>query len=158
MEAAQVLWTNLQRGNNITSLIHNLVYALIGEPISGADTNQWNCPLTCWLAILSVKSDRKFRSAVHYTPVLAQWQSHIRTIHIYQAELFKDKYMDGLLEYVFFSFPFSRYLIQTWMFLELWGCNMLSISMRRQYLLGILFMHTMSLLLYIVRQLPLCIT
>ena len=42
MEAAKVLWTHLQRDNNITSLIHNLVYALIGEPISGTDTSVKN--------------------------------------------------------------------------------------------------------------------
>ena len=99
-EAAQALWMKLDGSDNILSLLHTLIYSLIGQPITGADTNQWLCPLTCWLAISSLRSDSKFRAAVDYTPVLAHWQYHIRNTHLHQAQIFIDNYEDGLIGYV----------------------------------------------------------
>lgn len=100
---AATLWESLKTPNLDVSLplLHRWLYSLIAEPTPGMENNQWLCPLTCWLALSSIRSDGKFREPNNYTGPLAIWTYHLRHIHLQEAYLHIDKYEDGLNGYVF---------------------------------------------------------
>ncbi|KAI0945186.1 hypothetical protein AcW1_001468 [Taiwanofungus camphoratus] len=94
-----MLWDQLESGElNVGPLLHNLIYLLIGEPAPGSDLDTWQCPLMCWLAISSIRSDGRFISAYEYTPVLAHWEYLMRHTHLCQAYKRQEEIDISLLE------------------------------------------------------------
>ncbi len=84
--------------DDLCDILHNFLYSLIGEIAKDSDSNQWLCPLTCWLAISSVCPDGKFRDPQSHTPPLARWKYHLRCLHLYQATRYMKEHSGKLTE------------------------------------------------------------
>ena len=127
--------------------LHNFIYSLIGDLIQDVDRNQWLCPLTCWLAISSVRPDGKFVEPKDYTPKLAWWTYHLRCIHLFEAAKNAEHFPDRLTEYVLFI-QFSCILYLS-LILDQSNTNVPFTLLRKSPHLGILFdliKHSLHLL------------
>ncbi|KAH9918818.1 hypothetical protein B0H21DRAFT_682125, partial [Amylocystis lapponica] len=85
-----------QKDDNLFQPLHTFIYSLIGVPAKGSDSDQWCCPLMCWLAVSSVQPEGRFIAVQHYTPVLAKWEYLMRTMHLHEAVLHSNEYEDHL--------------------------------------------------------------
>ncbi len=83
---------------NLNDDLHNFLYSLIGELAEDVDQDQWKCPLTCWLAVSSVRLDGKFDEPKDYTPKLAWWTYHLRCLHLFEALRHVNQYPGRLTE------------------------------------------------------------
>ena len=72
-ENIDTLYTALcsRPNNNLCEEIHTLLYSLVGVTLDDVDKNQWVNPLTCWLALLSLRTNGRFRESKDYIPILA---------------------------------------------------------------------------------------
>lgn len=94
---AHDLYGLLKGKRNVPILtIHRLLYSLVAVPATGSDTNQWKCPLMCWLAISGLRIGGRFIPAYEYTRLLAKWEYMVRNLHFYEALINQDKYEDHL--------------------------------------------------------------
>ncbi|KAH9920755.1 uncharacterized protein B0H18DRAFT_843886, partial [Fomitopsis serialis] len=77
-------------------LIHQTLWSSVATSVEGIDSDQWQCPLTCWLAVSSLREDGRFLTAKDYTPVLAKWEYLLRNVYMCQGMIEKDNYPDHL--------------------------------------------------------------
>ncbi len=102
LQETRSYWTMLETHKKTLPPIstHHFVFSLLGSSAPDSEIDQFKCPLTCWLAVSSVRGDGLYCPPHDYTRVLSRWTYNLQNLHFYEAFLRIDEFHGNLFQYV----------------------------------------------------------